>query len=277
MSQADRWMGEANQRAYGYGSYADEPPRFTTIEQSMTALRQWMGQQLKEYPAVANPMNNQRIRDAMSMLEHELGRSPVKEHLPRALAESEIADMIATAKVTKQSAGSLEKAIEETQNLLYATKNTCHGQRAHDENLLDFGDATWVKGTQSGVSGVVLRHIATKNNKAQLMKKKELQCTSCCSGGLALTEEGLLIVEQFCAAHLLEHLRSLVSELLGCGTEMLKDIPVYASFRRIEKLHAGSTLVMAGDNSSADSAPILVCKVTAEEESQGSRCRNTCG
>ena len=97
MSQADRWMGEANQRAYGYGSYADEPPRFTTIEQSMTALRQWMGQQLKEYPAVANPMNNQRIRDAMSMLEHELGRSPVKEHLPRALAESEIADMIATA------------------------------------------------------------------------------------------------------------------------------------------------------------------------------------
>ena len=109
MSQADRWMGEANQRAYGYGSYADEPPRFTTIEQSMTALRQWMGQQLKEYPAVANPMNNQRIRDAMSMLEHELGRSPVKEHLPRALAESEIADMIATAKVTKQSAGSLER------------------------------------------------------------------------------------------------------------------------------------------------------------------------
>ena len=52
---------------------------------------------------------------------------------------------------------------------------------------------------------------------------------------------------------------------------MLKDIPVYASFRRIEKLHAGSTLVMAGDNSSADSAPILVCKVTAEEESQGYR------
>jgi hypothetical protein len=148
-----------------------------------------MGQQLKEYPAVANPMNNHRIRDAMSMLEHELGRSPVKEHLPRELAESEIADLIATAKVTKQSAGSLEKAIEETQNLLYATKNTCHGQRAHDESLLDFGDATWVKGTLGGVSGVVLRHIATKNNKAQVMKKKELQCASCCSGKLALTED----------------------------------------------------------------------------------------
>jgi hypothetical protein len=54
-------MPEGNERAYGYGAYADEAPRFTTIGQKMSALRQWLQRALKDYPSVTNPMHSQRF------------------------------------------------------------------------------------------------------------------------------------------------------------------------------------------------------------------------
>ena len=60
-TQAEFLMPEDKERAYGYGSYADEPPRFTTIEQVLSAMRQWLKHALRDYPTVANPLYSQLI------------------------------------------------------------------------------------------------------------------------------------------------------------------------------------------------------------------------
>eukprot|EP00966_Prymnesium_polylepis_P140764 3250967-Prymnesium_polylepis.1 len=90
-------MPEGKERAYGYGAYANEAPRFTTIEQTMSALRQWLQRALKDYPSVANPLHSQRLREAMASLEGQTSRAVVEARLPRTLTEEEMQRMIRTA------------------------------------------------------------------------------------------------------------------------------------------------------------------------------------
>lgn len=93
-SQATMLMPEGKERAYGYGAFADEPPRYTTIEQYLSALRQWLKEELRDYPLVANPANTKMVREVTRTLEGQQGRAVVEERLPRALSEQEIAGAI---------------------------------------------------------------------------------------------------------------------------------------------------------------------------------------
>ena len=93
-SQATMLMPEGKERAYGYGAFADEPPRYTTIEMYLSALRQWLKEELRDYPLVANPANTKMVREVTRTLEGQQGRAVVEERLPRALSQQEIAGAI---------------------------------------------------------------------------------------------------------------------------------------------------------------------------------------
>ena len=268
-TQAERLMPEAKERAYGHGAYAAEPPRFTTIEQSLSAMRQWLKRALRDYPTAANPLDSQVVRDVTATLEGDGGRAPVEERLPRALKAEEVRSIIASAHVTVESAGSVERAIEESLNLLYVTKNTVHGDRAHDSYWYNHGDVVACPaGEEGGQSGQSFQRASTKNNKKQRTDKKQLQCCSAClrAGTFGVTAEGKPDADHFCVACLVEHVRSLVKELLG---SVPAELPFFADFRCVQDLQAGTTLVMAAANSVADKAGLCVCSVTAEELALG--------
>jgi integrase len=266
--QGERLMPEGKERAYGHGSYADEPPRFVTIEQYMTAIRQWLSRALKDYPEVANPMLTERLREAMATLEGQTSRAVVESRLPRTLTEEEVQRAIRTARVTVKAAGSAERALEEAQDLMNIVTNVAHGVRAHDKWLLDWTDIQEVQASEEALGGVNFQHVGTKNNKKQRTQKKGLTCTSVCPGELALNEDGMLDVERFCASHLVLHARMLQAMVLGVDAATL-DVPVYARLQRVAKLHAGSTLVAAEEASVSEDAPSLVCVVTHEEHVAG--------
>ena len=64
MEQGKALMPEAKRRAYGYGSYANESMRFTSIEQYFSAIRQWLK---KPAPRAPSPLRCQaavRLPDA---------------------------------------------------------------------------------------------------------------------------------------------------------------------------------------------------------------------
>ena len=179
------------------------------------------------------------------------------------------AGVIATANITADSAGSLEKAVEEAQNLLYFVKNSVLNRRAHDEGLLNNSCLVEVKSDGKGSkTGQSQQDTSTKTNKKQRTKKAGLQCTSVCEGMLVLTPEGRADPMKFCPAHLVEHLKGLVQDLLGSGVD-IGDLPLYATFCRVEDLKPGSTLTMAAENSVAHQAGLCVCTVTKDEMMEG--------
>ena len=179
----------------------------------------------------------------MSSLERQFSRAVVEEHLPRALTLHEIKQLVETAHVTATTAGDLERAIEETQNLVNVTKNVVRNDRAHCEYLLDYNEVNFVNAdvVSSSSSGVIFQHVSAKTNKNQETKKKGLSCSSCCPGKLALLDNGMIDWSQFCAAHLVEHLRGLVLEYLGVSREDLSEmrLPLYGSLRTVQRLVAG--------------------------------------
>ena len=194
-TQAEHWMsGPA--KAFGYGPFAELPPVQGTIEQNVSKLRQWLQDKLRMHPTVANPCLNVRVKEALARLEGEQGRHRMEERLPRVLTEEEVGLAICHAKITVKAAGSLEKAIEETQTILYTAKNALlHGERAHDGYWYNWGEWT------SCAEGVELSAVATKNNKKQVDRpKKALPCVSGCGKQLRFTEEGYLVRESFCTA-----------------------------------------------------------------------------
>jgi hypothetical protein len=262
LTQPERWM-QTKGGKYGYGVRANEPPRYVTIEQNLTGLRRWLKGQLRDFPDVANPLNDIVISELTATLEGDGGRAVVEEYLPRTLTEEEIGGVIATARITKESAGSLERALEEAMNLLYVTKNSVTGTRAHDEYWLDYGE---VVPSELGQS---IQYVSTKNNKKQCTRKKFLQCNSKCNGKkFVLRADGTADPEKFCVAHLIEHIKSLLFELLGRAPP--KHVPFLGRWCKVSKLSAGTTLVQSAKNSVAEEdAPLCVCVVTAEEAQMG--------
>lgn len=269
-TQAEILMPEDQRKAYGWGSFAAEPPRYITIEQTFSAMRQWLKRALRDYPTFANPLDSQVVRDITATLESAEGRAPVEVRLPRALSEEEIENVISSARVTAESAGSLLAAIEESQNLLYIMKNSVHGDRAHDSYWYNHGDVLFspAGGEEGARSGSSWQRVATKNNKKQWTDKKLLQCNSTCCGKFAITEQGTPDVDALCVVHLAEHVKGLVLELLGLEA-IPAELPFFADFCRVRDLKAGATLVVASANSVADKAGLCVCNVTAEELSLG--------
>ena len=103
-TQAEICMPEGKRKAYGYGPFAAEPPRFNTIDQTSSAMHQWLKRALNDDPTVANPLDSQVVRDITKTLEGAEGRAPVEARLPRALNEKEIANLISKVHTSPQRA-----------------------------------------------------------------------------------------------------------------------------------------------------------------------------
>lgn len=268
--QGTSQMPEAKRKKHGFGAYSNESMRFTTIEQYLTAIRQWLTEKLKFYPEVANPTMNGFVRDCTKMLERAMGRSRVESHLPATMSVEFVKEVVTRAD---------PMSIEEMQMVLYLVKNLIHGTRAHDENLLDWSDSNDVTElVASGHSGITLKYISTKNNKEQADRKKALSCVLGCTGALQFMEGGRINSAALCPAHLFKYLKYLKERI---ATEMglaIDDVegPIFGQYKRICDVPSGSTL-RASDKSSVakEQAKALVCIVTAEEDVAGMRSDGT--
>ena len=261
-TQGEALMPEAKRHAYGYGPYADEAMRFTSIEQYFTAIRQWLTEKLKGYPMIANPALNGYVRDCTKMLARSMGRSRVESHLPATMSVEFVKEVASRAD---------PQSIEEMQMVLYLVKNLIHGTRAHDENLLDWSDVTDQTQVGTGHCGMSIKYISTKNNKEQEDRKKGLSCVEGCQGKLVLTEDGKIDPEVICPAHLLLHLKQLVASKMGVAMDDLEG-PVFGKYAKIGDVPVGATLRESASASVADKeAHALVCVVTAEEDAAGMR------
>ena len=60
-------MASKGPKACGFGSHAEQPCRFTTIEQKISGMRMWYEKQLKD-TSLANPFRNYRVLELMGSL-----------------------------------------------------------------------------------------------------------------------------------------------------------------------------------------------------------------
>jgi hypothetical protein len=117
--------------------------------------------------------------------------------------------------------------------------------------------------------GLGMHHQTTKNNRPQLEKgPKPLDCVTGCDGTVKRTEDGRLVFASFCPVHLLLHAKTLQARDAGVPVSQLRG-PVFGRYKKIEKLPAGSTLVMSAEGSQAHKAPPLVMCVTRAQETAG--------
>ena len=83
---------------YGWGPYKELPFRLGRIEQHVTALRQWLQEQLRGFDVqVANPMHDGWVDLAMQHLTREMGRGRVEANLPPMLTDAALGAMVAQA------------------------------------------------------------------------------------------------------------------------------------------------------------------------------------
>jgi len=82
-SQADMFMRDDQKGAFGWGAHKDTPYRMGRIESHVTALRQWLSEQLMEHKSkVVNPMHDGWIDAVMGQLRQEVGCGRVEANLP---------------------------------------------------------------------------------------------------------------------------------------------------------------------------------------------------
>ena len=102
LSQADMFMPEEKRGKYGWGAYKDLPYRLSRIAQYVTALRQWLQEQLRGFEAkVANPMHDGWVDCVMEHVTRELGRGRVAANLPPVLSDAALNEMVAHTDVSK--------------------------------------------------------------------------------------------------------------------------------------------------------------------------------
>lgn len=133
-SQAAMCMPLEKKGKYGWGPYKDLPYRLGRIEQHVTAMRQWLQEELRraETP-VANPMHDGWVDLAMEHIVRELGRGRDAANLPPILDDEVLEAMVQHADTA---------SVEEVQTVTYTAVNTVHGTRAHDNEFLDRRDST---------------------------------------------------------------------------------------------------------------------------------------
>jgi len=216
-SQAEQLMPLAKQGKYGWGAHKDKPFRLGRIEQHVTALRQWLKEKLLTFDVeVVNPMHSGWIDAVMGQLTNELGRGRDESRLPPRLTDAVFASVMEHA--------DLDDA-EEVQTVGYLGKNGVHGSRAHDNWWLDREDALKLPAnTDTGQRpGFKVKHVSTKNNKAQASRPKALACRTSCEGCVALTAEGKLDTGKLCSACLFELPVAKVDAKLGADEETKKN------------------------------------------------------
>ena len=126
-------MAAKGAKEFGYGPHADQPCRFTTIEQKVSGLRMWYDEQLKNLN-IANPFRNVQLLDVMSSLENTMGRSVA--HKPSMIQEPHLRAV--------QGEVDLENA-NEVNMVSYMSKNVVKGSRAQTEFMLDWEDVEFVE------------------------------------------------------------------------------------------------------------------------------------
>ena len=191
-SQAELCMPEEKKGVYGWGAFKDLPYRLGRIEQHVTALRQWLQEELRRFEKeVTNPMHDGWLDVAMQHLTRELGRGRMTKNLPPVLTDSTLSEMVTHTDVNVR---------EETQTMAYVSTNVTHGTRAHDNEFLDRCDSTRQVADESAGqrAGRKIKHVSTKNNKAQEDRPKALPCRTGCCGNVILTDCGGFDASKVC-------------------------------------------------------------------------------
>ena len=205
-------MAARGAKEFGFGPHADQPCRFTTIEQKVSGLRMWYDEQLKNL-GIANPFRNVKLLDVMSSLENTMGRCVA--HKPSMILEPHLRAI--------QGAVDLENA-NEVNMVSYMSKNVVKGSRAQTEFLLDWEDVEFCEASGLRCAGAVYHNQSDKDNKSQRgdKAKKALHCTSTCKGKIERDADGKLCLSSFCPVHMDKHLRS----LQACSSYVLHVAPL---------------------------------------------------
>ena len=249
-------MASKGQKAFGFGPHANEPCRFTTIEQKISGMRMWYDKQLKD-SCMANPFRNQRVLDLMASLEMQMGRAVAHK----------------TAYIEPAHLRAVQGEVDlENQNevcmVSYMSKNVVKGSRAQTEGWLDWAHVRFVEKSAERAGGNVYHQQCDKDNKKQVDREKPLHCTSTCQGKVERGEDGKLKLETFCPAHFDQHLKSLQARDVGVPVKSLRG-PVHGEYRLPKDVPAGATARMLDKDSAADQCRPLVCVVTREQADQG--------
>ena len=233
-------------------------------EQHVSALRQWLQEQLRRFDvAPANPMNDGWVDCAMQHVTRELGRGRVEDNLPPPLTDAVLSAVVAHADVSKD---------EELQTVSYVVPNSVHGCRAHDKYFLDRRDSIKqvANVAEAQRAGRTMKHVSTKNNKAQEPRPKGLPCRSCCDGKVALLAGGNLDSSKLCPSCVMDFAEEKVDSKIGVSSEVAATLPQYVDAMALDELAAGSNLVRCANVADQQGvAAQCVCVLTPDEHARG--------
>ena len=261
-SQAEMCMPLAKKGKFGWGPHKNLPFRLGIIEQHVSALRQWLQEQLRRFDVpVANPLHDGWVDLAMT---RELGRGRMEDKLPPILEDAVLREVLAHADM---------KRSKELQMVSYIGKNCVHGSRAHDNEWLDRGDSTkqTANAEEGRHGGRKIKHRSTKNNKEGQDRPKGLQCRSSCCGMIQLTLDGGLDGDKMCPACMLDVADKDMDDKLGASSAVTKDLPQFADAKMFDELCPGSNLVRCEPADQKGTPPELVCVLSREEHERGVR------
>ena len=263
-SQAELSMPMDKKGKYGWGVDKDLPYRLDAIKSHVTALRQWLQEQLRGFDkSVANPMHDGWVDAAMQHLTREIGCGRRVEKLPVVLPDATVRAMVKHADVTN---------MEEMQTTSYVGTNVVHGTRAHDNALLDRRDSIMQEADRSSGqrAGRKINHVSTKNNKAQASRPKGLPCRTGCCGSAIFTDDGGLKADEMCPNCMLDFAEKQVDDKLGATAEVAAGLPQYVDAKELGELEAGCNLVRCERVADQQGAPgLLVCSLTPKEHADG--------
>ena len=254
-SRGGKRIGDIYKRSAKKRSKASTKYAYVTIEQNISAVRKWYDWVLRD-TKVANPARNYRLQRLQKTLAKRLTRH--RQHSP-AVMEREFVRACYDNMDPRDT--------EEVMTTFYLAKNVVKGDRAADEYLLDWSDIKWSQATASHTAGIAYAPCVSKNDREGHDKPKGLPCVTHCDW--TRNADGMWQHGVLCPAHLGLLGKQLQARDAGVAVEDLKG-PVFGTYRRIEELPAGATLVKCDDAVSASSkAKSLVLVVTREQEAQG--------
>ena len=260
------WWGVADTAysgVYGWGRDKDKPYRLGRIEQTVSALRQWLTEQLLNFDnAPPNPLKDGWIYQAMTNLERELGRQPASSEPPPKLADTVLREMCKHADMAEPG---------EAEIIKYSAWNSVEGTRAHDMFLLDRHNLTTLDNSDDADqrAGKTIIHICTKNNTKQVIRPRGVSCRSGCMGKAEFDAAGKLNPDKLCPCHVYDWVVNQQDALLGVDASIASELPAYFDTVSVPSMPAGSNLVRCDVDEQRGSCPQLVCELTRAEEAAG--------
>ena len=251
-------MASKGPKAFGFGSHAEQPCRFTTIEQKISGMCMWYDKQLKD-TSLANLFRNYRVLELMGSLEKQMGRAVAHKK-----------DIIEPAHLRAVQGEVNLESQNEVAAVSYMSKNVVKGSRAQTEGMLDWSHVKFVEKSAERAGGNIYHNQCDKDNKQQQDREKPLHCTSTCTGKVQRGADGKLKLDTFCPAHFDQHLKALQARDAGVAVEDLRG-PVHGEYRLPQDVPAGATARKLDNDSVADQCGPLVCVVTRAQADAG-RC-----